>query len=200
MDKEKIYSANQIAQWFINRSAMDVDMFFGEYMTNMKLQKLLYLAQCLSYAIKDKPLFKEKIQAWEFGPVVPNVYHTYKVLRANIIQDVNPVEIDDETATLLEFAYEKFGKYSAKELVKMTHNHKAYKKNYIENEKNIEIPQADIKAEFEESKESLKKSFKSNYNTLSDYAETCYVNSVPELKNRLCADDDLVEVDWKNDL
>ncbi len=200
MEKEKLYSANDIAQWFINRSAMDVDMFFGEYMTNMKLQKLLYLAQCLSYAIDDKPLFKEKIQAWEHGPVVPNIYHKYKVLKADSIRDVNPVEIDEQTATLLEYVYRRYGIYSATELRNLTHSQRAYNKNYVENKKNIEIPLEDMKKEYLSEKKNIKKEYKENYQTLSDYAETCYVNSVPDLKKKITIDDELVEVDWKNEL
>ncbi len=200
MDKAKVYSANEIAQWFINRSAMDVDMFDGEYMTNMKLQKMLYLAQCLSYAIKDSPLFKEQIQAWKHGPVVRPIYEKYKVLRADTIQDVNPIDIDEETAALLEFVYEKYGIYSATELRNLTHKHKAYKNNYIEAKKNIIIPIEDIANEFLKEKSNLQKKYKENYSRLSNYAETCYVNSVPDLKNKILNDDELVEVDWKNEL
>ena len=35
---------------------------------------------------------------------------------------------------------------------------------------------------------------------ITNYAETCYVNSVPDLKKKITIDDELVEVDWKNEL
>ncbi len=46
--------------------------------TNLKLQKLLYLCYA-DYIVKyKKPLFKEKIYAYQFGPLVKVVYDKYK--------------------------------------------------------------------------------------------------------------------------
>lgn len=195
------YKAADIAQWFINRAAMDVDMFYGEYVTNLKLQKLLYFAQGLSYAIYNRPLFKEPIQAWTHGPVVSGIYKKYKEQCAKPIEDVNPVEIDDEIGALLEFVFKKYGKYTASELRNMSHNQMPYAKNYVEGKKNIIIPNKEIKEEFSKNKESLIKEFNKNKQELTDYAETCYINSVPDLKKKTVSkEEDLVEVDWENEL
>jgi uncharacterized phage-associated protein len=43
-------------------------------MTAMKLQKLLYYSQAWSLVWDEAPLFKEPIEAWANGPVVPEVY------------------------------------------------------------------------------------------------------------------------------
>ena len=195
-----MYSAKKIAQWFINRAAMDAEMSYGEYVTNMKLQKLLYFAQGFSYAINGKPLFDENIKAWPHGPVVPVIYHTYKVLHANPIMDVEPVEIDDDTAALLEFVFRKFGKYSASELRNISHSQMPFIKNYVEDDRNRSIPNADIKSEFEKNCKAIKKEFEDCRTDLIDFAETCYINSVPGLKEKILENDDLVEVDWKHDL
>ena len=198
--KGKKYTANQLAQWFINRSAMDVDMYSGEYLTNMKLQKLLYFAQCLSYTINDKPLFSDDIEAWEHGPVVSKVYKKYNVLRAGSIEDVKPVEIDEDTAALLEYVYSLYGIYSASQLRNLSHKQESYKKNYVAGKKHSKIPNEDIRKDFKDKKEKLTNEFKKNYKEYLNFAETCYINSVPELKVKLKSDDELVEVDWRNEL
>ncbi|WP_321473200.1 type II toxin-antitoxin system antitoxin SocA domain-containing protein [uncultured Paludibaculum sp.] len=61
----------------------------GDPVSNLKLQKLLYYAQAWHLAIHDEPLFREPIQAWVHGPVVPSVYHRYKDWAWKPIED-NP--------------------------------------------------------------------------------------------------------------
>ncbi|MGN8497338.1 Panacea domain-containing protein [Helicobacter pylori] len=41
--------------------------------TNLKLQKMLYIAQAES----DSKLIKEDFQAWDYGPVIPDVYRNF---------------------------------------------------------------------------------------------------------------------------
>lgn len=43
-------------------------------MTTMKLQKLVYYAQAWSLVWDEKPLFRNRIEAWANGPVVPDLY------------------------------------------------------------------------------------------------------------------------------
>ena len=38
-----------------------------DYITNLKLNKLLYFAQGVSLARTNNPLFQEAIEAWKFG-------------------------------------------------------------------------------------------------------------------------------------
>ena len=57
-----------------------------EYITNLKLQKLLYFVQALCLMVFDKPAFSEKILAWEYGPVVKEVYRKYKTNRKKEIK------------------------------------------------------------------------------------------------------------------
>jgi uncharacterized phage-associated protein len=50
----------------------------GESVNNLKLQKLLYYAQAWHLALRDEPLFREKFQAWIYGPAVPCVYRRFE--------------------------------------------------------------------------------------------------------------------------
>lgn len=49
-------------------------------MTAMKLQKLVYYCQAWHLAWTENPLFKEKIEAWRNGPVIPVLFELHKGL------------------------------------------------------------------------------------------------------------------------
>ena len=47
--------------------------------TNLKLQKILYLAQMVHLGRNNgDPLIDEKFEAWMYGPVLPNLYKIMK--------------------------------------------------------------------------------------------------------------------------
>ena len=47
-------------------------------MTTWKLQKLVYYCQAWSLVWDDRPLFREKVEAWANGPVVRELYEEHK--------------------------------------------------------------------------------------------------------------------------
>jgi len=49
----------------------------GDWITNLKLQRLLYYAQAWHLALYGKPLFADTFQAWPNGPIQPDVYAAY---------------------------------------------------------------------------------------------------------------------------
>ena len=90
----------------------------------MKLQKLLYYAQGFALATLNRPLFNEDFEAWEFGPVIPLIYHKYKKYGNGAIPHVDLPSFDDYTTEekdLLDNIYDAFGQYSAWALSEMTH-------------------------------------------------------------------------------
>ena len=119
--KSKKLSALKIAEWFINR----VDRSSGDDITQLKLQKLIYYAQAWWLANNNESLFKEDMEAWAHGPVAPSVWQEYK---DNGWQSLPPIEnfkLGTQYKAIegfLDSVYESYGKYSAKELEKLTHN------------------------------------------------------------------------------
>ena len=96
----------------------------GDGISNLKLQKLIYYAQGFYSAIFDKPLFSEEIAAWTHGPVVPELYHQYKLYASNQIPPIDNFDISTltkEEFELIEEVYDVFGQYSAWKLRNMTH-------------------------------------------------------------------------------
>lgn len=73
MGKAK-YDVLEVSRHIINYSNR-----MGYGVSNLKLQKLLYFVQAyfLAFTESGTPCFKEKIEAWDFGPVVPNVYYYF---------------------------------------------------------------------------------------------------------------------------
>ncbi len=49
-------------------------------MTAMKLQKLVYYSQAWALVWDEEPLFRERIEAWANGPVVPALYSEHRGL------------------------------------------------------------------------------------------------------------------------
>ena len=110
-----------VADLFIQLANQSED----DQMTNLKLNKLLYYAQGTFLARTGKPLFEQKIEAWPLGPVVPEIYHKYKVCgKGPISSPENNIDrstfSDEELETLLDVMRE-LGKYTGSTLVSLTH-------------------------------------------------------------------------------
>lgn len=126
---KKQYSAEDIAEWFLNRNRVQMNFEDAEYMTNLKLQKLLYYAQGYFLAKKNESLFNEDFLAWEHGPVIRKIYDKYKKNGANGIEYDKDfkVNIDNETENILEIVYEEYAQYTAWKLRNMTHEEMPWK-------------------------------------------------------------------------
>ena len=116
-------SALNIAKVLLSLSNPEV----GDVITNLKLQKLLYYCQGFHIAMFDKhPLFEEDVLAWQYGPVVPEVYHIYKENGSTgIIPDPkDEADLDNlskKQMKLIKEVYKVYGQYSALRLMNMTH-------------------------------------------------------------------------------
>ena len=109
--------------------------------SNLKLQKVLYFIQAYFLITKKDhtPCFDEKIEAWNFGPVVLEAYTEYKqygsgdipIIKSFIIFDKDNVwnskrvkfedtEISDNDKSLIDKVIDKFADYSATDLVSLT--------------------------------------------------------------------------------
>ncbi|MCL2036427.1 MAG: DUF4065 domain-containing protein [Oscillospiraceae bacterium] len=88
----------------------------------LKLQKLLYFTQGISYCMCDEEFFSEQFQAWVHGPVIPEVYYRYKKYgRTPINLSYSMPELTVNQGEVLEHVKEIYGKYSGKQLESLTH-------------------------------------------------------------------------------
>lgn len=127
----------------------------GWNLSHLKLQKIMYILQMFYLGEKGRPLFYANFEAWDFGPVEPNLYKKLRaagadniprwlfILEDTISRDDPDYEfIEDLTNTLLE--------KSPSFLVNYVHDSKsAWRKVYKKDEKHIPITNEDIRGEYE---------------------------------------------------
>jgi len=123
-------NTSSVANGFINLSSET-----GSDLTNMKLVKLMYVAQGLSLSLLDRPLFNDdNIEAWKYGPVIPSIYHEFKHFKSNPITSnsvslegegwdelLEPKLIDEDDRKIVLLTWRLYKDISAKELVQLTH-------------------------------------------------------------------------------
>ena len=120
-----MYQASNIANYFLQLAHGSSD---GSDVTNLKLQKLLYYAQGFYLAVYDKPLFEEQIEAWEYGPVVPEIYHSFKTSGADILPKPERTEnLDYDASELLSEVFAVYGQFAPWRLVELTHSEPPWK-------------------------------------------------------------------------
>lgn len=161
-----------IANFFIDIAIKTED----DFVTNLKLNKLIYYAQGAYLARTGKPLFNEDIEAWQYGPVIPCVYQKYKDYSSSPITKTDDdysasVFSKSELAVLLDVMRE-FGIYTGSKLVSLTHKSDTPWSKAYTNKKDI-IPLSDITEYF---KQNPVKEFKisSNIPTVSKLPKDWY--------------------------
>ena len=124
------HSASDVARWFLWRNDAEMRAGDSEYISNLKLQKLLYYAQGIYLALSGKKLFSDNLVAWAHGPVVVDVYHEYCSNGSRGIEyneSLRPKEkYSKEERNVLEQVYNYFGQYSAWKLRNMTHEERPW--------------------------------------------------------------------------
>ena len=117
-----------IAKYFLYRGLSD-----GDYISPLKMQKLVYYAYVWSLVEHRVRLFNERIQAWPNGAVVSSLYQSLKTYGSQPIGedflggDSKQLEglfnsFPPEVKETLDEVYEKYGILSAFELVMLTHS------------------------------------------------------------------------------
>ena len=66
-----MYGALDLSKYIVAKCIED-----GLPISNLQLQKILYYIQ-KDFLKRDEMAFPDDIEAWQFGPVVPNVYYYY---------------------------------------------------------------------------------------------------------------------------
>lgn len=118
------YRVESIANFFIDKKLKDL--------TPMKIQRLLFLSQSWNMALYNDYLIDDHFVMWEYGPVIPSLYHKIKLYKENainahlaILTNNNKIVFsfidnkDQQTKNLLEKIYEIYGSYSGQNLASL---------------------------------------------------------------------------------
>lgn len=144
-----MYSSVQAA-WAVLREAKIQD----KPLSNLQLQKLVYICHGYLLGWKNVPLIEDKIEAWKYGPVIAEVYKEFnnedkeiEVSGAeNIITDLDK---DENAKACIRQVVKIYGDYNGNQLVNLTHQEdspwfeafnkkrgfSSIKRKYIQNDK-----------------------------------------------------------------
>ena len=92
----------------------------------MQLQTLVYIAHGYYLAKLGKPLFHNNIHAFEWGPVIPNLYKTLRHYGAGEVKDyistdASPISEDSAEMEIIKEVWQDYGELSGLELSNLTH-------------------------------------------------------------------------------
>ena len=110
----------------IANAFIDVAKKHGKSLSNLELQKLVFIANGFSMAILDRPLYYQDNLAWKYGPVVPILYNKLKVYgKGKVLSKIEtPYVLSDksEEMQLIEEVYKAYGEKMPWELMEITHS------------------------------------------------------------------------------
>ena len=114
------YDVKTVANEFLDLAKRD-----GGVLDPMKIQKLVYLAHGWNLAFTGEPLIKQQVEAWPYGPVIPNLYQEFKKFRASPITDRASAptneSVKEDEKRLMDAVWRKYGPLSSIQLSMLTH-------------------------------------------------------------------------------
>ena len=120
--KNKIF---QVAEYIIKK----ID---SGRIERLRLMKLLYYVQGFYKAISGVFMFNDDCQAWQYGPVYPDVRKKFLDLEldAGIYLDeinIDEIDLDEDEKELIDGVLAAFGKMTNDELIAITHKEQPWK-------------------------------------------------------------------------
>lgn len=118
-------TASDLAKYIVHKAnGMNVSI------THLKLQKILYYVAGVFAGALNERAFWDSIEAWQYGPVVRNVYLefcSWGALPLTCEEEVS-LDYDDEQRELVDFVIDQKIRMSGRELVNATHKEAPWKK------------------------------------------------------------------------
>lgn len=121
-------------------------------LSNLKMQKLLYLADMVHFGDHGERLVFGNFEAWDYGPVHPELYRVARIFGSDPVKDVfraAPLRPGSSELSTLDEAYQHLGGLPAAKLVDITHKKEgAWYRNYVPGARHVIIPEADMLTEY----------------------------------------------------
>lgn len=116
-----MHNALAAANFFIDAASAD----FDDDMTNLKVNKMIYFVQGWSMVLFGDIFFSDAIEAWDHGPVVRNVYDTFKHYGNQRIKEPSPEYssniFSSEQKRFLADVFLEYDRFTGAALRGMTH-------------------------------------------------------------------------------
>lgn len=112
------YSSLQIAKRLLTLAEKA-----GSALTPMQLIKLVYICHGWVLALCKRPLIKEKVEAWQYGPVIPELYSAIKAYRSQPVINISVDEptFGSEEDSIISQVFDLYGHLSGVQLSALTH-------------------------------------------------------------------------------
>ena len=124
----------------------------GWSLSNLGLQKLLYIIHMSYLGNHDEPLIRGHFEAWDYGPVQPDLYHKAKIFGSSPVGNIfhSDEELGDcAEASMIDDAVAQLSNATPGRLVAITHwEGGAWHKNYVHGGRGSVIPNEDILQEY----------------------------------------------------
>lgn len=121
-------TADQVADYLISLASSGAE---EDFLSPMRLQKLLYYVQGWWLGFSERPMFEEDFEAWAHGPVIPSIYRRFKALGAGSITPdriiTDPNLLAEESKDFINGVWEEYKQFSAIKLREMTHSESPWK-------------------------------------------------------------------------
>jgi len=110
----------------------------GNPVTNLRLQKLLYFIQKESLKELRIPAFDDEICAWQYGPVIPDVYYAFSFYADMPIINVSiNLYIGENIVNIIRKVVRNFADTATWKLVDMTHEGNSPWSKTVREHKNV---------------------------------------------------------------
>lgn len=94
----------------------------GDYLTPLKIQKLVFYADAWFMALHNEELVPESFEAWVHGPVLRSLYARFQGYRWNpVLEEVECPSLGEKVESFLKELYAEFGRFTGHELEQLTH-------------------------------------------------------------------------------
>lgn len=131
----------------------------GKALTPLQLMKLAYIAHGFHLQQTKEPLFNEDVEAWQYGPVIPSIYHAAKIFGREPISATSlpaPLLASQRApkpfaVQLIEGVVEAYGHLSGPALSNLTHRPGSpWYRTWRPGIRNLKIPNDLIKSHYDD--------------------------------------------------
>ena len=115
-----MHSAIKVAKHFVDRA----NKAKVNDMTLLKLMKITYIAHGWMLGIHEKSLFSEDVEAWKYGPVIPELYRETKQFGRSPVThlpDEYDFEPNEDEESIIKQVFDNYSAFTAGQLVELTH-------------------------------------------------------------------------------
>lgn len=119
----------------------------GDKLTPMQLLKLVYIAHGWMLGLHGRPLIKDRVEAWQYGPVIPALYSHIRRYRGDAVEGrikqifAQSSELDAEEDSVVSQVYDAYGSMTGMGLSRITHaNGTPWQRTYEPGSFGLHIP------------------------------------------------------------